>query len=154
MVVTADLRSKPVGRSRSDRSPIQAPEPGEDRSPAPPGRSCTIAHYNPISHPPPARPLDLSAASLRRLSNHVIAAKVLNYSRSASLATRTEPPGESASSPANVLDCAFRGTLMPFCLLSHRSLLIGDDEPKTLPYANASICSMGADAGQCPLSGG
>ena len=37
---------------------------------------------------------------------------------------------------------------MSLCLLSHRSLLKGDDEPNTLPYANASVCSMGADVRQ------
>jgi hypothetical protein len=32
--------------------------------------------------------------------------------------------------------------------VSHRSLLNGDDEPKTLPYAITLISSIGADAGQ------
>ena len=32
--------------------------------------------------------------------------------------------------------------------LSHRSLLNRDDAPKTLPYANPSICSISADAVQ------
>jgi hypothetical protein len=31
--------------------------------------------------------------------------------------------------------------------VSHRSLLNGDDEPKTLPYAITLISSIGADAG-------
>jgi len=34
--------------------------------------------------------------------------------------------------------------------LSHRSLLKGDDEPKPLPYAKASISPMGPDVGQGP----
>jgi hypothetical protein len=46
---------------------------------------------------------------------------------------------------ANVFDGVLCGILMSLCLLSHRSLLKGDDEPKTLPYAIASVCSMGAD---------
>jgi hypothetical protein len=33
---------------------------------------------------------------------------------------------------ANVFDSAFCRTLMPFCFVSHRSLPIGHDEPKTL----------------------
>ena len=37
---------------------------------------------------------------------------------------------------------------MSLCLLSHRSLLKGDDEPKTLPYAIASVCPIGADVRQ------
>jgi len=48
---------------------------------------------------------------------------------------------------SNVLDRAFRGPLVPFRLLSHRSLLNGDDGPKNLPYANPLICSISADAG-------
>ena len=48
---------------------------------------------------------------------------------------------------SDVLDRAFCGTLLAFRFLSHRSLLNGDDEPRTLPYANPSSCSMGADAG-------
>jgi hypothetical protein len=36
--------------------------------------------------------------------------------------------------------------------VSHRSLLNGDDEPKTLPYAITLISSIGADAGQPWLS--
>jgi hypothetical protein len=32
--------------------------------------------------------------------------------------------------------------------VSHRSLLNGDDEPKTLPYAITLNCPTGADAGQ------
>jgi hypothetical protein len=34
---------------------------------------------------------------------------------------------------------------MPVGLLSHRSLLIGDDEPKTLPYAINLNGPIGAD---------
>ena len=49
---------------------------------------------------------------------------------------------------ANVLDRALCGILMPLCLLSHRSLLKGDDEPKTLPYAIASVGPMSADVRQ------
>jgi hypothetical protein len=48
----------------------------------------------------------------------------------------------------NVLDRAVCGTLLALRFLSHRSLLNGGDEPETLPYANPSSCSMGADAGQ------
>jgi hypothetical protein len=36
---------------------------------------------------------------------------------------------------------------MTFCSVSHRSLLNGDDEPKTLPYAITLNCPTGADAG-------
>ena len=45
----------------------------------------------------------------------------------------------------DVLDGAFCIFLMPLGLLSHRSLLIGDDEPKTLPYAISLNCSIGAE---------
>ena len=39
-------------------------------------------------------------------------------------------------------------------LLSHYLLHVGNDEPKTLSYANASDCSIGADRGQDPLNAG
>ena len=48
----------------------------------------------------------------------------------------------------NVFDGAVCSALMAFGLLPHHSLLNGDDEPKTLPYANLSFCPMSADAGQ------
>ena len=83
----------------------------------------------------------LRPAVIQALRDTLLAAKLCN-------AVLTPKPGQDNPYPlfrritlprltANVLDRALCGILMPLYLLSHRSLLKDNDEPKTLPYANA-----------------
>jgi hypothetical protein len=55
-----------------------------------------------------------------------------------------------AGGAADLLDHRL-GRLFPWpLLLSHRHILMGYDEPETLPSSTRSICLIGADGGQLP----